>query len=106
MVYGERALDYGELNLRANRLAHRLIELGVGPDVLVGLAAERSLEMIVGLLAILKAGGAYVPLDPRYPSDRLGYMIEDSGIRLLLTQRARERAARRGPTLPAAGRGA
>ncbi|MBN0336102.1 AMP-binding protein, partial [Pseudomonas aeruginosa] len=85
VVYGERALDYGELNLRANRLAHRLIELGVGPDVLVGLAAERSLEMIVGLLAILKAGGAYVPLDPRYPSDRLGYMIEDSGIRLLLT---------------------
>ncbi|WP_166801348.1 condensation domain-containing protein, partial [Pseudomonas aeruginosa] len=58
VVYGERALDYGELNLRANRLAHRLIELGVGPDVLVGLAAERSLEMIVGLLAILKAGGA------------------------------------------------
>ena len=53
VVYGERALDYGELNLRANRLAHRLIELGVGPDVLVGLAAERSLEMIVGLLAIL-----------------------------------------------------
>ncbi|WP_053817198.1 non-ribosomal peptide synthetase, partial [Pseudomonas aeruginosa] len=87
VVYGERALDYGELNRRANRLAHRLIELGVGPDVLVGLAAERSLEMIVGLLAILKAGGAYVPLDPRYPRDRLGYMIEDSGIRLLLAQR-------------------
>jgi amino acid adenylation domain-containing protein/non-ribosomal peptide synthase protein (TIGR01720 family) len=88
VVSGERSLDYGELNLRANRLAHRLIELGVGPDVLVGLAAERSLEMIIGLLAILKAGGAYVPLDPRYPRDRLGYMIEDSAIRLLLTQRA------------------
>jgi len=88
VVSGERSLNYGELNLRANRLAHRLIELGVGPDVLVGLAVERSLEMILGLLAILKAGGAYVPLDPSYPRDRLGYMIEDSGIRLLLTQRA------------------
>ncbi|WP_328997699.1 non-ribosomal peptide synthase/polyketide synthase [Pseudomonas aeruginosa] len=100
VVYGERALDYGELNLRANRLAHRLIELGVGPDVLVGLAAERSLEMIVGLLAILKAGGAYVPLDPRYPSDRLGYMIEDSGIRLLLTQRAARERLPLGEGLP------
>ncbi|MBW0971023.1 non-ribosomal peptide synthase/polyketide synthase [Pseudomonas aeruginosa] len=100
VVYGERALDYGELNLRANRLAHRLIELGVGPDVLVGLAAERSLEMIVGLLAILKAGGAYVPLDPRYPSDRLDYMIEDSGIRLLLTQRAARERLPLGEGLP------
>ncbi|WP_410000244.1 non-ribosomal peptide synthase/polyketide synthase [Pseudomonas aeruginosa] len=100
VVYGERALDHGELNLRANRLAHRLIELGVGPDVLVGLAAERSLEMIVGLLAILKAGGAYVPLDPRYPSDRLGYMIEDSGIRLLLTQRAARERLPLGEGLP------
>ncbi|UUC47540.1 non-ribosomal peptide synthase/polyketide synthase [Pseudomonas citronellolis] len=81
-----RALSYGELNARANRLAHRLIEAGVGPDVLVGLAVERSLEMVVGLLAILKAGGAYVPLDPRYPQDRLAYMIEDSAIGLLLTQ--------------------
>ncbi len=100
VVYGERALDYGELNLRANRLAHRLIELGVGPDVLVGLAAERSLEMIVGLLAISAAGGAYVPLDPRYPSDRLGYMIEDSGIRLLLTQRAARERLPLGEGLP------
>ncbi|MDO7912927.1 amino acid adenylation domain-containing protein, partial [Pseudomonas sp. 22-AL-CL-001] len=71
---------------RANRLAHRLIELGVGPDVLVGIAAERSVEMVVGLLAILKAGGAYVPLDPEYPQDRLRYMLEDSGVNLLLTQ--------------------
>ncbi|WP_157222805.1 non-ribosomal peptide synthetase, partial [Pseudomonas sp. S13.1.2] len=79
-------LTYAELNCQANRLAHRLRAVGVGPDVLVGLAAERSLAMVVGLLGVLKAGGAYVPLDPDYPADRLGYMIEDSGIRLLLTQ--------------------
>ncbi|MEB6592713.1 AMP-binding protein, partial [Pseudomonas asiatica] len=71
---------------RANRIAHALIARGVGPDVLVGLAAPRSLEMVVGLLAILKAGGAYVPLDPAYPLDRLHYMIEDSGLQLLLGQ--------------------
>src|SRR5690606_37695063 len=69
-----------------NQLAHKLIELGVGPDALVGIAAERSLEMVIALLAVLKAGGAYVPLDPEYPQDRLSYMIEDSGIGLLLTQ--------------------
>ncbi|WP_166677027.1 non-ribosomal peptide synthetase, partial [Paraburkholderia caballeronis] len=80
------ALSYGELNARANRLAHRLIALGVGPEVRVGLAMERSLELVVGLLAILKAGGAYVPLDPSYPLDRLAYMIGDSGIALLLAQ--------------------
>jgi len=86
LTLGERQLSYAELNQRANRLAHRLIELGVGADVLVGLAAERSIEMLVGLLAILKAGGAYVPLDPQYPDERLRYMIQDSGIKLLLTQ--------------------
>ncbi|MEX5344449.1 AMP-binding protein, partial [Pseudomonas sp. I2] len=79
-------LSYAQLNARANRLAHRLIALGVGADVLVGIAVERSVEMVVGLLAILKAGGAYVPLDPEYPEDRLRYMIEDSGVQLLLTQ--------------------
>ena len=82
----EQTLSYGELNSRANQLAHKLIASGVGPDVRVGLAVERSLEMLVGLLAILKAGGAYVPLDPSYPQDRLSYMIGDSGIELLLTQ--------------------
>ncbi|WP_330534903.1 non-ribosomal peptide synthase/polyketide synthase [Pseudomonas aeruginosa] len=86
LLFEERQLSYGELNAQANRLAHRLIELGVGPDVLVGIAVERSLDMVVGLLAILKAGGAYVPLDPEYPLERLGYMIEDSGIALLLSQ--------------------
>ncbi|MBC3209856.1 amino acid adenylation domain-containing protein [Pseudomonas sp. SWRI111] len=78
-------LSYAELNRRANRLAHALMARGVGADVLVGLAAERSVEMIVGLLAILKAGGAYLPLDPQYPAERLHYMIEDSGIGLLLS---------------------
>ncbi|NER62038.1 AMP-binding protein, partial [Pseudomonas sp. MAFF212428] len=67
-------------------LAHALIARGVGPDVLVGIAAERSIEMVVGLLAILKAGGAYVPLDPEYPRERLSYLFEDSAITLLLTQ--------------------
>ncbi|AMA46431.1 non-ribosomal peptide synthase/polyketide synthase [Pseudomonas alabamensis] len=86
LVFGGTRLSYAQLNERANRLAHRLIELGVGPDVLVGIAAERSVEMVVGLLAILKAGGAYVPLDPEYPQDRLRYMLEDSGVNLLLTQ--------------------
>ncbi|MFT3815683.1 MAG: non-ribosomal peptide synthase/polyketide synthase [Acidovorax sp.] len=86
LVFGDEELSYGELNLRANRLAHRLIGLGVGPGVRVGIAVERSIEMIVGLLGILKAGGAYVPLDPEYPAERLGFMVGDSGIELLLTQ--------------------
>ncbi|WP_431081179.1 non-ribosomal peptide synthase/polyketide synthase [Pseudomonas thivervalensis] len=88
LVFAEQALSYAELNVRANRLAHRLIEQGVGPDQLVGVALERGVEMVVALLAVLKAGGAYVPLDPAFPQDRLAYMIEDSGIELLLTQRS------------------
>ncbi len=79
-------LTYGELNQRANQLAHRLKRRGVGPEVLVGICVERSLEMVVGLLAILKAGGAYVPLDPSYPEERISFMLGDSGARLLLTQ--------------------
>ncbi|MCS4312507.1 amino acid adenylation domain-containing protein/non-ribosomal peptide synthase protein (TIGR01720 family) [Pseudomonas sp. BIGb0381] len=86
LVFAEQRLSYAELNRRANRLAHRLLEAGVGPDVLVGLAVERSIEMVVGLLAVLKAGGAYVPLDPEYPRERLAYMLDDSGVKLLLTQ--------------------
>ncbi|MNF24246.1 Linear gramicidin synthase subunit D [compost metagenome] len=86
LIYGEQRLSYLELDHQANRLAHKLVELGVGPDVLVGIAVERSMEMVVGLLAILKAGGAYVPLDPEYPRERLAYMIEDSAVGLLLTQ--------------------
>ncbi|AMB83791.1 hypothetical protein AWM79_00065 [Pseudomonas agarici] len=88
LVFGETQLTYRQLDERANRLAHELIALGVGPEVLVGIAAERSLEMVIGLLAILKAGGAYVPLDPDYPADRLAYLIDDSAIALLLTQQA------------------
>ncbi|MGC5702149.1 amino acid adenylation domain-containing protein [Pseudomonas sp. NFXW11] len=86
LKFGSLSLSYAELNRRANRLAHRLMEAGVGPDVLVGLALERSIEMVVGLLAVLKAGGAYVPLDPEYPRERLAYMLDDSGVKLLLTQ--------------------
>ncbi|WP_425262427.1 condensation domain-containing protein, partial [Pseudomonas delhiensis] len=80
LAFGEQRLSYTELNQRANRLAHALIERGVGPDSLVGIAVERSIEMVVGLMAILKAGGAYVPLDPEYPAERLAYMLEDSGV--------------------------
>ncbi|MFL1491454.1 non-ribosomal peptide synthase/polyketide synthase [Pseudomonas antarctica] len=86
LVFGATTLTYAQLNARANQLAHALHEQGVGPDVLVGLCVERSVEMVVGLLAVLKAGGAYVPLDPEYPQERLAYMIEDSGIALLLSQ--------------------
>ncbi|HEX7313562.1 MAG TPA: amino acid adenylation domain-containing protein, partial [Pyrinomonadaceae bacterium] len=83
---GER-VSYAGLNRRANRLAHHLRALGVGPDVLVGVLMERSVEMVVALLGILKAGGAYVPLDPEYPAGRLSFMIEDAAAPVLLTQR-------------------
>ncbi|HET7461733.1 MAG TPA: amino acid adenylation domain-containing protein, partial [Longimicrobium sp.] len=94
LVFAGEPLAYGELNRRANRLAHHLRSLGVGPDVRVGICMERSLEMVVGLLGVLKAGGAYVPLDPGYPEERLRYMVEDSAPAVLLTQAAvRERAS-------------
>lgn len=86
LVFGDGAWSYGELNARANRLAHHLIALGVRPEVQVGITMERSLEMVVSLLAIMKAGGAYVPMDPEHPAERLCYMSEDSGIGVLLTQ--------------------
>ena len=88
LTFAGETLGYRELDARANRLAWMLRERGVGPQVRVGLALPRSLEMVIGLLAILKAGGAYVPLDPEYPLDRLHYMIEDSGIGLLLSDAA------------------
>jgi amino acid adenylation domain-containing protein len=84
--FGETALTYAELDRRANRLAHHLVAHGVGPDVLVGLCVERSLDMLVGLLGILKAGGAYVPMDPEYPRERLRMMREDAAMPVLLTQ--------------------
>lgn len=86
VVFEGLSLTYRELNARANQLGHHLRSLGVGPDVLVGLFVERSLDMVVGLLGILKAGGAYVPLDPDYPADRVAFMIEDATVRVLLTQ--------------------
>src|SRR5262249_19379584 len=88
VVLEEHSLSYGELNARANQLAHHLRALGVGPESVVGLCVERSLEMIIGLLGILKAGGAYLPLDPTYPQDRLGFMLTDAGARVLLTHSA------------------
>ena len=86
VVFEDRALTYYELDRRANQLARHLRKLGVGPEVLVGLFLERSLEMVIGLFGVLKAGGAYVPLDPGYPAERVAYTIEDSRTRIVLTQ--------------------
>ena len=86
VVFEGEQLTYGELNRRANQLAHRLRKLGVGPEVLVAVCAERSVEMVVGLLGIMKAGGAYVPIDPGYPRQRLAVMLEDAEPSVLLTQ--------------------
>ncbi|MES2758519.1 MAG: non-ribosomal peptide synthase/polyketide synthase [Pseudomonadota bacterium] len=87
LVFEQRRLTYADLNREANRLAHHLRRLGVGPDVIVALCAERSVQMVVGLLAILKAGGAYLPLDPAYPAERLEYMLADARPGVLLAQR-------------------
>ncbi|WP_296268632.1 non-ribosomal peptide synthase/polyketide synthase [Pseudomonas sp. UBA6562] len=88
LTFAGQHLSYAELDQRANRLAHALRARGVGPDVRVGLALERSLDLVVGLLAILKAGGAYVPLDPEYPLERLHYLIGDSRLELLIAPQA------------------
>ena len=86
VVFEDQKLTYGELNKRANQVAHYLQKLGVKPEVLVGICTERSLDAIVGLLGILKAGGAYVPLDPTYPKERLSFMLEETQVPVLLTQ--------------------
>jgi amino acid adenylation domain-containing protein len=86
VVFEAQRLTYAQLNERANQLAHHLVSLGVGPEVLVGICLERSLELVVGLLGILKAGGAYVPLDPAYPRERLAFMLQDTAAPVLLTQ--------------------
>ena len=87
VVFEGQQLSYRELNARALQLARYLQSLGVGPEVLVGICVERSFETIVGILGILKAGGAYVPIDPAYPSERIGYMLDDSQLPVLLTQK-------------------
>jgi amino acid adenylation domain-containing protein len=88
LIFESESISYGELNRRANRLAHHLRALGVGPEVRVCLLLERSVEIIVGMLAVLKAGGAYVPLDPAYPAERLAFLLDDSGARACVTQRS------------------
>ncbi len=87
LIFEGASISYGELNRRANRLAHHLRGLGVGPEVRVCLLLERSPEMVVGLLAILKAGGVYVPLDPTYPAERLAFLLDDSGAHVCVTLR-------------------
>lgn len=83
-IYEGQKLTYGELNKRSNQLARYLRKLGVGPDVLVGICMERSLDMLVGLLGVMKAGGAYVPLDPSFPEDRLSFVVSDANVMALL----------------------
>ncbi len=97
LVYNDQQLTYGELNQRANRVAHHLIGLGVGPEVVVGLCMNRSAEMVVALMGILKAGGAYLPLDPSYPPERLAVMLGAAPRLVLGTASVRGR-------LPAAAR--
>jgi amino acid adenylation domain-containing protein len=86
VVFENQQLTYAQLNIKANELAHHLQNLGVKPDALVGICMERSLEMVIGILAILKAGGAYVPLDPTYPTERLHFVLEDAQLKFILTQ--------------------
>ncbi|HEV2659734.1 MAG TPA: amino acid adenylation domain-containing protein, partial [Ktedonobacteraceae bacterium] len=86
VVFEQQRLTYRELNRRANRVAHALVAAGVEPDSFVGVAMERSIEMVVALLAVIKAGAAYVPLEPTYPRERLTYILQDAGLSILLTQ--------------------
>ncbi len=98
VISGDRHLTYRELNARANRVAHRLRDAGVGPEVLVSICLNRSWQMLVGILGILKAGGAYLPLDPEYPAERLAFMLEDAQVPVVLTD------PRLATSLPAEGR--
>jgi amino acid adenylation domain-containing protein len=85
---GSKTLTYGELNCRANQLAHRLRKLGIGPEAIVGICSERSVEMMIALLGILKSGAAYLPLDPAYPKTRLAFMLDEARVRVLVAQQA------------------
>src|SRR5947209_11305815 len=87
VVDSKGSLTYEQLNRRANRIAYYLQSLGVRPEVVVGLCMERSIDLVVGMLSILKAGGVYVPLEPAYPSERLTFILQDSGAQFLLTQK-------------------
>src|SRR6185312_1862032 len=86
LVFEDRTLSYAALEAHANRLAHHLHGLGVGPETVVGLCVERSVEMVIGLLGILKAGAAYLPLDPHYPAERLSFMLSYASAAVLVTQ--------------------
>ena len=100
VVFEGDQLTYGELNRRANQLAHSLQALGVGPDVLVGVYMERSLELPIALLGILKAGGAYLPVDPEFPKERIDYVLDHSQVSVLLTQeRLKEQLGQIGATM-------
>ena len=88
LAFGDARVSYEELNRRANQLAHHLISYGAGEETRIGIYIERSIEMIVAVLGVLKAGAAYVPLDPAYPAERLAYMAEDAGVRVLLAHSA------------------
>ena len=88
MVLGDQSLSYGELDAHSSQLAHHLRALGVGPEVVVGLCVERSLEMLIALVGILKAGGAYLPLDPSYPPERLAFMQQDARATVLVSRAA------------------
>lgn len=88
VVLGREKLTYAELDRRANQLAHHLKRMGIGPEVSIGVCLERSLEMVVSLLAILKAGGVYIPMDPAFPRERISYMIEDAHVSVLITQQS------------------
>jgi amino acid adenylation domain-containing protein len=91
VVFGRERLSYEQLNQRANQLAHHLRALGVGPESLVGICAERSIEMLIAILGVLKAGGAYLPMDPLYPSERLSFMLEDAQVAVVLTEQKIQR---------------
>ena len=86
VVFRDEQLTYAELDTRANQLAHYLVERGVGPEVLVGICAQRGIDSLIGMLAVMKAGGAFLPLDPEYPADRLAFMLTDAAVRVLLTE--------------------
>ena len=86
VIFKDESLTYRELNEKANQLARKLVKKGLKPDDLVGLVAERSLEMIIGIMAIIKAGGAYLPIDPAYPEERIQFMLEDGNVQIILTQ--------------------